>query len=91
MNRNMSFIVSESYKVTGLMIFKLEHTTISPFTRTLNPTTGTLTARNFDELRNITGTAISGMCATRKTFTSTLEMVYLIARHLEQPLTIFFT
>ena len=72
------------------MIFKLEHTTISPFTRTLNPTTGTLTTRNFDELRNITETTNRRTSHTRKAFTSTFKMVYLIARYLEQPFTIFF-
>ena len=90
MNRNMTIIISKRYKVTGLVIFKLKHTAISPFTRTLETTAGTLTAGNFNELRNITGTAISGMCATREAITRTLEMVYLIARHLEQPFTVFF-
>ena len=90
MNRNVSIIVSQSYKVTGLVIFKLKHTAISPFTGTLETTAGTLSTGNFNELRNITGTAISGICATRKTFTRTLEVVYLIARHLKQPFTVFF-
>ena len=86
----MSIIVSESYKVTGLMIFKLEHTTISPFTRTLNPTTGTFTTRYFNELGNITRTTNRRTSHTRKAFTSTFKMVYLITRYLEQPFTIFF-
>ena len=89
-DRNMSIIISESNKITGLVIFKLKHTTICPFTRTLQTTTGTLTARNFDELCNITGTTIRRMFNTGKAFTSTLEVVYLIARHLEQLFAIFF-
>ena len=90
MNRNVSIIISKRYEVTRLMIFKLKHTTICPFTRTLQTTTRTLTARNFNELCNITGTTIRRMFNTGKTFTSTLEMVYLIARHLKQPFTVFF-
>ena len=35
MNRNMSIIVSESDEITGLVIFKLKHTTVRPFTGTL--------------------------------------------------------
>ena len=90
MNRNMSIIVSKRYKVTGLVIFKLQHTSVRPFTRTLETTTGTLSAWNLDKLGNITRTTISRMCATRKAYTSTLEVVYLIARHLKQPFTVFF-
>ena len=90
MNRNMSFIISKRYEVTRLMIFKLQHTSVSPFTRTLETTTGTLSAWNLNKLGNITRTTISRMCATRKAFTSTLEVVYLIARHLKQPFTVFF-
>ena len=90
MNRNVSIIVSESYKVTGLMIFKLKHTSIRPFTRTLETTTGTLTTGNLNELRNITGTTNRRTTHTSKAFTSTFKMVYFIARHLKQPFTIFF-
>ena len=90
MNRNMTIIISKRYKVTGLVIFKLQHTSVSPFTRTLNPTTETLTAGNFDELRNITRTTNRRTSHTRKAFTSTFKMVYLIASYLEQPFTIFF-
>ena len=90
MNRYMTIIISKSYKVTGLMIFKLKHTTISPFARTLKTTTRTLTAGNFYELGNITKTTNRRGTHTSKAITRTLEMVYLIARHLEQPFTIFF-
>ena len=90
-NRNMSIIISKRYKITGLVIFKLQHTSVSPFTRTLETTAGTLSARNLNELRNITETAISRMYATSKAITRTLEMVYLIARHLKQPFAVFFT
>ena len=90
MNRNMTVIISKRYKVTRLMIFKLEHTTISPFTGTLKTTAGTLTTGNFDKLGNITGTANRRTSHTRKAFTRTFEMVYLIASYLEQPFTIFF-
>ena len=90
MNRNMNIIISKRNKVTGLMIFKLKHTTVSPFTRSLKTTTGTLTAGNFNKLRNIARTTICRMRATRKAFTRSFKMVYLIARHLEQPFTISF-
>ena len=90
-NRNMSIIISKRYKITGLVIFKLQHTSVSPFTRTLETTAGTLSAGNLDKLGNITRTTISRMRTTSKTFTRTCKMVYLITRHLEQPFTIFFT
>ena len=90
MNRNMSIIVSKRYKVTGHVIFKLQHTSISPFTRTLETTARTLSTGNLDKLGNITRTTISRMRTTRKTLTRTLKVVYLIARYLKQPFTIFF-
>ena len=90
MNRNVSIIISKRYEVAGLMIFKLQHTTVSPFTGTLETTAGTLTTRNLNKLRNVTRTTNRRTSHTRKAFTSALEMVYLIARYLEQPFTIFF-
>ena len=90
MNRNVSIIISKRYEVAGLMIFKLQHTTVSPFTGTLETTAGTLTARNLNKLRNVTKTTNRRTSHTRKAFTSALEMVYLITRYLEQPFTIFF-
>ena len=90
MKRNVLFIISQSDKITGLMILKLKHTAISPFTGLLKTTAGTFSARNFNELGYITGTAISGMCAARKAITRTFKVVYLVTRHLEQPFAIFF-
>ena len=90
MNRNMSIIISKRYEITGLVILKLEHTTISPFTRSLETTAGTLTAGNFDELGNITETASRRASHTGIAITRTFEMVYLIARHLKQPFAVFF-
>ena len=90
MNRDMGIIISQSNKVTGLVIFKLQHTTVCPFTGTLEATAGTLATGNFDKLGNITGTANRRTSHTRKAFTRTFKMVYLIARYLEQPFTIFF-
>nr|CAI9751293.1 hypothetical protein WGDTHNWE_WGDTHNWE_CDS_0007 [Microvirus sp.] len=91
MNRNIFISIGKSNKITRLMIHKLKHTTISPFTRSLNPTAGTLTTGNFNELRNVTETTIRRMFNTGKAFTRTLEMIYLIARHLEQLFAVFFT
>ena len=90
MNRNMIIIISKRYKVTGLVIFKLQHTAICPFTRSLQTATGTLSAGNLNKLGNITKTTNRRTSHTRKAFTRTFEMVYIIARHLKQPFTIFF-
>ena len=86
----MTIIISKRYKVTGLVILKLKHTAISPFTGLLKATTRTLTTGNLNELGNITGTTIRGMCAAREAITRTFKVVYLVARHLKQPLAIFF-
>ena len=86
----MLFIIGQSNEITRLVILKLKHTTICPFTGLLETTTRTLATGNFNELGNITGTTIRRMCAAREAITRTFEMVYLIARHLEQPFAIFF-
>ena len=90
MIRNVLFIIGQSDEITGLVILKLKHTAISPFTGFLKATAGTFSTRNFNKLGNITRTAISGMYAAREAITGTFEMVYLVARHLEQPFAIFF-
>ena len=90
MVRYMLFIIGQSNEIAGLVILKLKHTAIRPFTGLLETTAGTFSTGNLNELGNITKTTISRMCATGEAITRTLEMVYLVARHLEQPFTVFF-